>query len=302
MKNIFYIASLLLLLGFAVSCDDEQDDLVTSNVVTGGLLDIRTPLLSHVKGERPTYTLDLLVYQGEVKTTEVELYKQFQNADGITDRQPMKTVAVENQSSASLIAIDFTYDELADGVPGVPEDDADLVVGDKFIISYKAKTSEGNAHWNAPKTEVGVSSPFAGVYTVIASDYWRIGVQSGAADWTGQDRVVKSISPTVLKHEGWGPWLADVFPGDPMYLYLESPDESAITILTEWEGELLRGPGDTPIGCETHPNAMVNVPCTDTNFMEFRENGKHLITLSYGYEIVGSGFREFYEVLEKQVD
>ncbi len=284
------------------SCDQEQDDLVTEEVALGGLLEVMTPVISHVKGERPTYSVEYLVYQGEVKTTQVEIYKQFSNAEGTTDKQLMKSIAVDNQSMGQILTTEFTYDDLALDVPGLPENDADLVVGDKFILTYQTTTSEGNKHWNVPTTEVGVSSPFAGVYNVIESDYWRIGVQSGGADWTDQTRVVKSVDPTTLQHVGWGPWVPEQWPTDPIYLYLYSADESDITVLKEWDGEVLRGPGDVPITCAEDGSLFTNVPCEGSNVMVFKDDGKHTITITYGYEVVGSGYREFYEKLEKIVE
>ncbi|MBK8444355.1 MAG: hypothetical protein IPL35_13505 [Sphingobacteriales bacterium] len=307
-QNKFLIFFLLFSLIFITSCDKEQDDLVTANAVEGGLVDPVNSSMNYVVGSTGTYESRLKVYQGEVKTSSIDVYKQFKGAAGTTANVLWKTLTVSNQET-HILSYTFDYNELRQGLTfangsEIPADDTQLNIGDTWVLTYVSHTSTGKSHTNSSttaSTSVAVSTRLAGTYEVIASTYWRLGVDNGG--WNGSTRIIKSVNSTTYLHEGFGPFEFADF-GDEAKFYFVVNSENKTSYPAEFEGFTVTGRGDYLITCESNPNDMANAPCGDaSNYVMLDDvNGEDILYLSYGYYIDGSGPREFYEVLKKIVD
>ncbi len=301
---------ILSMTAFFAACDKENDDLVTANAVEGGLVEVVNPAISYVVGDNGTYTGRIKVFQGDVKTTSIEVYKQYSGSLGTTQRALLKTIDVDENAGTSFAAYTFNYQDLIAGLTlsdgtSLPTDDQQLSIGDTWTLTYTSETSDGNKHTNktsTASTAVAVSTRYAGAYEVIASDYWRIGVQSGAANWVGQERIISSIDATTYYHSGFGPFtLAD---NANAFLYFTIDTDGKISYLTEFDGAAITGLGTYFISCATDPSNMTNVPCgAITDYVQKDDvAGKDILYMSYGYFTDPSGPREFYEVLRKKVD
>ena len=306
MSKIKFLILLLALPLFFTGCDQEQDDLVTANAKEGGFIETLNPSINYIVGDDKDYTANIKVYQGTVKTTSIEVYKQFKGVLGTSESKLFKTIPV-NTTGTDFASYTFNYAELREGLTAggnpIPEDDQQLSIGDKWVLTYVATTSEGNKFVNSANTSattVSVSTRYAGTYEVIASDYWRIGVQSGAADWRGATRTIESVDATTYYHTGCGPF--DITDDERAFFYFTVVDDK-ISYLSEFNGTAITGLGTYFISCGIEPNSMEHVPCGDvTDYVQKDDvEGKDILYMSYGYMTTSgaAGPRVFYEVLRK---
>lgn len=308
------IKFLLFFLSFAVgftACDKEQDDLVTANAVEGGLLEPQNPAINYIVGDTKTYTAKLKVYQGGIKTTSIDVYKQFKGVLGTSQNVLWKTISI-NSATTGFATYTFDYNELRAGLtlPGgeIPADDQLLSIGDKWTLTYVSKTSEGKSHLNSSSvgsTTVSVSTRYAGTYEVIASDYWRIGAQSGSANWVGATRTIESVDATTYYHAGIGPFAPEDDARAFFYFKINSDLEISYDP-TSPDGTAITGLGTYLISCAIEPNSMTNVPCGDgvsDYVVKDDATGKDILYMTYGYMTTSGavGPREFHEVLRKIV-
>ncbi len=183
MKKILNISFIFLfVLGF-MSCTNEESDTLTSSGTAGGLLDVKTSSLSYIQGSAATdlFSSNLGVFQGREKVESVDVYKQFFRKDSSTGEEILLesnkalytsfTFPVEEQYENYKLS--FSYNDLiADLVfedAALPTDDALLLIGDYWILSYVAHLTDGTTiHVNAKTTKVTVScgSFLAGDYIV----------------------------------------------------------------------------------------------------------------------------------------
>ncbi len=303
MKNIFFKGlALLLVLGFTWSCNKEPQDLVTQNAKVGGLVDVETPLHVYKKGETAKeFKTTLLVYQGEVKTNKIQIFKQFFTAAGeVSNIELLKTVDIQDKSKASTIEFTLNYAQLAEniainGTQLDPNDDSNLVVGDAWVLTYKAETSEGTVGLNKATTKVGVSGRLAGVYDIKRGWYIHPSTAPNlAANYAGGTKVIESVSDGLYKMTTIGPWNDD----NPIY-FMADEDNFTITIPKEVNGAVQKvwGGADEVATCQDNPANLADVTCTNT--FSYEADGHDVIKISYGY-IRTSGTREFDEILIKQ--
>ena len=305
MKNLIYSKIFLLCIFLIVSCEPNYQDLVTENAATGGLVNVNTPSLNYIIGNDATYTVSLQVLQGEVKTTSVNVWKSFTSSEGETSNQAL--LKEVNVTSDVTSALEFTVDleELRSGlsIDGVdlPADDGLYSIGDSWTLTFQTVTSEGNVHLNRSTVKISVATRLAGMYEVIASSYFRIGVDNGG--WNGDIRFIESVNPTTYYHSGYGPFTLDQSPAS--FFYFSVDDANTVSYFQEYNGAVITGLGTNLITCQTNPNDMVNVDCdpATTNYVLLNdETGEDIIYMTYGYYTDGSGPREFYEVLQKVVN
>lgn len=308
------IKFLILLFSFSIgftACDKEQDDLVTANAAEGGLLQPQNASINYIVGDTRTYTAKLKVFQGDIKTTSIDVYKQFKGVLGNSQNILWKTISI-NATTTNFADYTFDYNELRTGltVAGseIPADDQLLSIGDKWILTYVSKTSEGKSHLNSlsvGSTTVAVSTRYAGVYEVIASDYWRIGAQSASNNWVGAKRTIESVDATTYYHAGFGPFA----PEDDARAFFYFKINGALDITydqTAPDGTAVTGLGTYLITCAIEPNSMTNVPCgngVSDYVVKDDAEGKDILYMSYGYMTTSgaAGPREFHEVLRKIV-
>ncbi|MEL6636781.1 MAG: hypothetical protein AAFW73_09945 [Bacteroidota bacterium] len=309
----YKIPYLVLLIGLTLGisgCIDQEtveytveNDLQRNDPLTQVL--VNTPTISFVAGE-PGYDIDFLVITpNNDETSQVNVYKVFTDATTQSTSEEVLFVTYDVAAGQNTISItdNFTYAELkadlmVDGNP-LPDDEVALAVGSKWDLRLEPVNSAGQATFSAPGISIAVLSPFAGLYEVIDSDYWRIGVQSGAADWTGNEVFIGSVDATTFSHvDNWGPFTAS--DGAVGQFLFTLNDDNTITVIDD--PSQLFFSGNDMLTCQEDGPTFANVPCAGSNVLEPSSDGKHIIKLTYGYFTNNSGPREFYEVLQKIVE
>lgn len=307
--NILFFCLFLTVSMVVTSCVDDDDvtiDYGTENSVERGdpLLLINTPVISFVAGE-PSYEVDLLAYIPTGNgTTKVEIYSTFTDAGTgeVSNEGLLKSYDVstgENPITETLTYADLKAGLTVGGQP-LPDNEVDIPVGSKWDLTVKPVDGSGVKTFNSSSIVIGVLSPFAGLYKVIESDYWRISVQSGGADWSGTEIFIGSINATTFSHNDYvGPFAAE-----GLFEFVLN-DDNSITV-PDTPDQLSFFTGSEMLTCQDDDAMFVNVPCTGSNVLIPANDGKHIIKLTYGYFTASGdeneGAREFYEVLEKIVE
>jgi len=302
MKNIRLIIPLAFVLLFAaVSCDD--DEFVTYGneqfqTVTDPFLQILTPVLSFQAGT-PSYTMQFNLVNGNKRVDAVDVYKVFTDAatGSVSDRVLLGTYTIPAGETFTSITDDLTYDELKSGLlingAPLPDDQNQLAIGSQWQLTFVGKTSGGDI--NLPGSiRVGVLSRFAGIYEVIESAYYRIGVLT--AEWTGQTRFIGSVDENTFSYNDY--WGNFAWGGSAFHFDL-NPDFTIKVPIVDPPAALFGG--NRPLDCTVNPQEFSIFTCgPDVNILIPDEvNGHHTIILLYGYYTDGSGPREFREVLRK---
>ncbi len=306
MKKIKYLVIMLVALGVA-SCSKEEQDVLTGSETTGGLIDVKSNLVSYVVGNGNDfeYSAEISAFQGDVSIESVDIYKVFYGADGTSNKALLKNVTFPNTAQVENLTFTATYNELIAGLTvngqPLPSNDSELEIGDFWELSYVSKTSAGNEVSNLKKTKISVGTRFAGQYNVIQCEYWRIGVPRPdvTGPFLGTVVTIESIDATTYKKlEYAGP-----FSGNEFYFTINDSDDVLVPSTYNGEIQLLNGFG--AINCTENPGDMTNacsVAGPQNTVTRDDVNGKDRIYMTYGYFTTGSGSREFYEVLEKVVE
>lgn len=176
--------------------------------------------------------------------------------------------------------------------PLIPFDFKDIVLE---ITSSSQSISELNTMTLTLKA-LGADS-LAGVYEVIESDYYRINVQSGAADWTGSTRVIEAISETTYRRSDWfGPFETS---DQGFFFIVDSNDKITMPKTSPIDDSELIQFDNPLINCSQDSGLFIDVvPCESSNFVERTNDRRDLITITYGYN-AESGTRQFYEKLRR---
>ena len=301
MKTLIKIFSLIFLSSVVFySCNDADLDVVDNaeGYSEGGLIRNDSKLVNYVIGSDQAYDFDMLIYQGAIKTTSVDIMKTFTTASGLTSNTILlKNVAVTNPDS-DFFSYSTTYEELIDGLTingePLPSSDADLAIADYWTLTYVAVTSEGNSHANGTTSKLAVSTRLAGFYTVTDSEYRH--PTAGSSNFNGLQRIIESVAnepdfATYLATD-IGPWVDD---SNFYFFYVSNvadPDGSfKVTIPKEYKGAVQLIWGADNIGvCQT--GDLPNMPCT--NYVKLNDDGHDELFVNYGY-IRDTGTRQFYE-------
>ncbi|MGB6269223.1 MAG: hypothetical protein WBF67_09460 [Olleya sp.] len=309
MKNFKFFLSLILVASFATSCIDDDNDELTGNAIEGGLLSLDKTAIGYVVGNGATYTASGSVYQGNVQTTKVDIYKSFTSSStGETTNEVLydsSTIGNTQIGSEGTFETSFDYDDLIAGLTlggsPLPASDASLNIGDFWTLRYESTLSTGQVVNSAATTKVSVGTRFAGIYRTIEGVYWRIGVLSAQTGSWPSETVIESVDATTYRVvEYFG-----LFNGNEWYFQIDANDN--ITYPNETPaGDAQSGNGQPFITCISHPQELSNIPCgAATNIVERDDvNGEDKLFMSFGY-LTGNtagNSREFYQVLEKIVN
>ena len=317
MKRIFkyvYITALAL----AFSCNN-SDDVVTENAKEGGLLEAASSSINYVVGapEGP-YTLSFFVRQGDVKTTEVRLYKSFvtterwtvldeegkevkKDSTFISNEILQETFDISNMESHH-ISTGYSLDELTEGLQvasrlagpaDLPDNDGDYTIGDRWVFRVESVLDDGRIVQQADPVNVSVSTRYAGTYRAVFGEYYRLGVLTYVtSDWP-DEIVIESVDAITYRMvDYWGPF---------------TPNELLFTVVDgqiNWLPDQLINDVELTT-CETNPAdfAMAAMHCDNTNYViNDDETGKDRLVMTNGYNTPGSGPRVMYQVLEKIVN
>jgi len=308
MIHIKRYSLLLGLLFFVVSCGDKE---FTEYPTAGTAQQISDPYLQVITSVVPfqagveSYNIEYNVLNGTKRLSTVDIYKQFTDAvsGGSSDVVFMesydvgdlKTVVTDNFDYATLRS------DLTVAGSALPEDETELAIGSGWVLTFVGNLEGGETIDLAGAINVGVLSPYAGLYEVIESDYYRINVQSGIADWTGQERFIGSVDASTFSYnDWWGPfgWAGASFN------FSVDDETGKITVPILVDGSLFSG--NRALNCDDEPEQFVDVPCEGSNILvkdpanPNAANGAHEIYITYGYFTDGSGSRQFYERLRKK--
>lgn len=305
MKNLKIFLTLILALSFVTSCIDEDNDELTGNAITGGLLTLNNTAIGYVVGNGSTYTATGSVYQGDVQTVKVEIYKSFTSSAGTSNEALYDTITISDTAIGDngTFSTSFTYEDLISGLTlagsPLPANDGELAIGDYWTLRYVSTLSTGEVVSNANTTKVSVGTRFAGLYRTVDAAYYRIGVLTYTEVDYPAVTVIESVDATTYRVvEYFG-----AFNGNEWYFQIDENDK--ITYPDETPaGDAQTGNGQPFITCESNPNDMITVPCgADTNIVIRDDvNGEDQLVMSFGYYTAGSGPRTFYQVLEKIVE
>lgn len=290
-----------------VSCEDEDNDLLTGNQNEGGLLSVNSILVPYVVGNGADfeYAASISAFQGDIQVNSVDIYKTFTNVAGESSNTALlKTVTFPNTAQVENLNFTATYTELISGLTlnGAPlaSDDSGLSIGDFWTLTYVSNTSAGTQAQNLKTTKVSVGTRFAGQYSVVQCEYWRIGVirPDVTGPFLGTVVTIESVNSTTYRKLEW----AGPFSGNEFYFTIDSNDDVLVPTTYDGAAQILNAL--PAINCSETPGDMLNAcafPGIQNKAVRDDVLGKDRLYMSYGY-IAGTGPREFYEVLEKVVD
>ncbi|MFV7234997.1 hypothetical protein [Flavobacterium sp. ZB4R12] len=305
-KFKLYSLALLVLTGL-LSCEKDSD-MLTGGAKTGGLLTVNSGLIGYVVGNGNDfkYPAKVTVFQGDVLTSKIEIYKSFTNVAGVKSNEVLfKTIDIPATPKNQTIDFTVTYNELKAGLTvggqPLPTDDSLLKIGDAWTLRYVTTTSEGTVHNNSKSTKVAVGTRFAGTYRVIDSNYWRLGVSNGG--WNGDIRIVESVDATTYRFVDYaGPFQAAT---NTHYFTIDAA--SVVNTPQTYKGAVQLLNGWPIINCTSNPIDM-KLSCgyagPQNTVTKDDVNNKDRIYRTYGY-YTGAGAkgpREFYEALERVVN
>lgn len=319
MKNIFKKINIVVALSVASmvalsSCGDEEAPSFGTGAATTlanseSFIQVVTPVVSFQAGTA-SYDIQVNVIQGYDRITSLKLisvYNDAATATGLTS-DPVEMAAytvTAGTGERAVLEATLTYDDLRTGITidGKPlsTSDYDLAIGASWSLTFEAVYADGTSGTLPGTIAVAVLSPYAGLYTVNESAYFRIGVESGASPWNGAVRFIGSVDETTFRHEYVGPLLAANFGEDP-WTFSVNYDTYVITAPADKDQHLI---GDEQRNCVDNASSFVNVPCAGSNVLiPDATTGAHEIRLTYGYFINDpdpgtGGTREFYEFMTK---
>jgi hypothetical protein len=176
MKNILKYSIFTLLMAQLVlfSACLKDDDLVTSNAKTGGLVVPGADVLPYKLGATPTLAVSIDVLAGPA-VSKVEVYKQFVNSvtEDASNKILLTTIDISSANASETVTKEFstTYTELKAGltVGGValPAAEGSLNIGDYWELSFVSVMPDGSKAVNGAITIVSVANAYAGKYRCV---------------------------------------------------------------------------------------------------------------------------------------
>jgi hypothetical protein len=164
-------------LGFLFTACNKSEDLVTDDVLTGGLVS-PTSSIPYKLGATPTVNISLTIPMGP-GVASVKVFNQYTSlayGEAITSNQVlMKTVDVasENMGGEASKPFTITYADLrkdlsykdTNGVTvTLPTDETLLPIGDYWELSYTSVMADGREVINNATTNISVANIYAGFY------------------------------------------------------------------------------------------------------------------------------------------
>lgn len=309
MKKIKYLLLTLFSLVTIIACVDNDNDELTGDAITGGLLTINNRSIGYVVGDGATYTASGTVFQGNDQTASMSIYISFTDSEsGETSNEKLyETIEIAETSigSTASFSSSFSYEDLSSGLSlsegPIPSDDTQLNIGDFFNVRYESTLTSGTVTSNSVSTKVSVGTRFAGTYAPLAGEYYRIGVLTyETADWLTYcpETLIESVDATTYRVvEYFGP-----FGGNEWYFEIDSNDNITYPDNTP-SGDAQTGNGQPFITCASNSGDLTSIPCgAESNKVIRSDDGKDILIMSFGYFTAGSGSREFYQELEKIVE
>lgn len=169
------ILMIFAITGFIFSSCNKSEDLMTSDVKTGGLI---SPLSSipYKLGNTPQVDIPIKIPKGPgIKSIKV-FNKYYSKTDtAFSNEVLMKTISINNKNESALVnqILAVTYAELRTGlkVKGVdlPTDELLLGIGNYFTLKYICVMSDGSEVINNATTKISVANIYAGTYQCVGT-------------------------------------------------------------------------------------------------------------------------------------
>lgn len=167
MKNIIKISRWPLLIGLLlllVAACNKNEDLVTADAKTGGLVEAPANFF-YALGVTTQVDLDIVIPTGPT-IQSVDIYNKFTDGDNVSNEVLLMTLT--NLQPTNPVVI--TYAQLREGITingqPLPPADTSLTIGSFFTLKYASTMADGRLLYNASGTTVGISNFFAGQYQV----------------------------------------------------------------------------------------------------------------------------------------
>lgn len=169
--NVFIL--IFTMLGLLFSACNKSEDLITSNVKTGGLVS-PTASVPYKLGNTPSVPLQVVIPQGPGITT-IEVYNVYTSAaDGSKSAEVLMTTIDVGQANVSAeVTKDFsvTYADLKKNIVvggnPLPDNEALLPIGDNWTLIYRSVMADGRSVLNNAKTKIAVANLYAGSYHCV---------------------------------------------------------------------------------------------------------------------------------------
>ncbi len=157
-------------LGFLFTACNESEDLVTSDVQTGGLV-VPTANVPYKLGATPTVDINLTIPVGP-GIASVEVYNIYTDTSGVsTNEFLMKTIDIGSGNTAADMTKPYsiTYADLINGLQlngaPLPSDETLLPIGAYWELSYISVMADGARKVvNNATTTIAVANIYAGWY------------------------------------------------------------------------------------------------------------------------------------------
>lgn len=283
MKIIFkYSISLLsLVLILLTSCLD-ADDLMTSDVDTGGFIEA-TGSVPYKLGSTPSFDVTIDIPKGpgikSLKVVKTFTHNALEETSGEVIMSTMD-IASGNVNEDLSAKLTLTYADLIDGIsiPGydLPADELLLDIGDFWTFQYISVMEDGREVVNNSKTTVGVANFFAGKYDA-AITYWH--PTAGGGPDTNVDAPYVTTTETkdlvAIDAKTCKTWFAR---WTDATIYITIEEDNSITISTEgWDYDVTLGDSYQP-DLKSHYD-----PETGTIYLYYKYMGS-------------GGYRTFHEI------
>lgn len=211
MKNIINKIYILLFAIVAIGFNAcvEPDDLVTSNVNTGGLVEATTGNVPYKLGATPSFDVSINVPAGPA-ISSVEVYKSFTTVGGVKSNSVLLTsiaIAGGNTSAEVPKTFTLTYADLKEGITvegsPLPDSELDLSIGDSWKLEYTSvMTDDSRQVLNNASTNVSVANFFAGGYTSNVTYEHPVGMQIDHVDYK-KDLLALNANKCETYMAGW---------------------------------------------------------------------------------------------------
>jgi hypothetical protein len=306
MRKLKYINLLFLFVTILMSCN-KNDNPLSKNAKEGGLIEVNTKTVVYfLNTMADPYDIELKYYQGQgSKIAKIDVLKQFFTVDDEgnplkSEKTLFKSIDLSTETQPGYYTYTASFNELVSGVTingeAIPTDDTLLTSGFYWELTYNIVLEDGRTV-NVPDKSLFINSRYAGVYNVVAAEYFRLGVLTyDLADWPSTVKVT-ALNATTFKMEDQ----CEPFGGNEVYFTIDE-NSGKVTVLKSFNGATLTLNGIAIDNCDANPGTFPTVPCEGSNVVVKVPSTKDTIKISYGYftPTGATGPREFYQVMVKQ--
>jgi hypothetical protein len=173
----------------------------------------------------------------------------------------------------------------------LPAAETDLLIGDRWTVTFISTLSNGTKVENGDGAAIGVAARFAGNYELETGQYWRANALESFA-WL-ETFTVESIDATTYLITTWALW-----DDQELYFQIDASTNAISYPATDPSGAVQQINDLDVITCAANSADLPNVPCSTSNVATADPDGHDKLDMIAGY-IGGTGSREFWKVIVK---